>query len=147
MNITPSEFTDNLTAYIDKEVIPSISTIWQQVLLGAGLALAKKRIDDIVVSVAENPIVKTLGIIDVDGDIDVDIMLNSISESMNKYSNGELQIDAGAILGNFTFTQKDVDKLKSYMRTKQPGKRQAATFIPAEQAGDPPPLDAVTGTP
>ena len=102
---------DGISKYIDTEVITKVVG-WQKWTLGtiSGLMLSKGT--NLFNELKENKIVKDLGIIDENDNIDID----------NIYKELKKQADKGAITfnipmaGSLTLNGEDVDKLYSYIK-------------------------------
>ena len=77
----------------------------------AGVALAK--IDSIAERARESPIVKQLGIISDDGEIDDEALFSAIKSQAEK---GYAQFDI-PIIGSLSFSPEDVEKLHQYIVT------------------------------
>lgn len=77
----------------------------------AGVALSK--IDSIAERARESPIVKQLGIISDDGEIDDEALFSAIKSQAEK---GYAQFDI-PIIGSLSFSPEDVEKLHQYIVT------------------------------
>ena len=92
--------------FADREILKNVDG-WQKVVVGAAIALAINRSQDIVASYRENSVVKMLKIFDDNGNIDIDVLRDVIKDNI---SNNGLVITV-PILGELKFHKSDVDNL------------------------------------
>ena len=92
--------------FADREILKNVDG-WQKVVVGAAIALAINRSQDIVASYKDNKVVKMLGIIDADGNVDIDIMKQVVKDNI---SNNGFVITV-PVLGELKFHKSDVDNL------------------------------------
>lgn len=109
--VTKEQFFNGVVKYIDKEVIPHLPTTgkWG---VGAFTVLLGKKYDSMVSELVTNPAIKALGVVDEKGLIDVESLYEALKTSANKYGNIQLTFP---IIGTLTFTEKDIDSLKTYI--------------------------------
>ena len=67
--------------FADREILKNVDG-WQKVVVGAAIALAINRSQDIVASYRENSIVKMLKIFDDNGNIDIDMNPNDEKDTL-----------------------------------------------------------------
>lgn len=105
------EVVNGILKYIDDEVIPVLPTSgkWG---LGTMVLLASEKSDEIFKTLTDNSIVKSLGVIDSQGDIDIDRLSIALKKSASKYGKLVLMVP---IVGTLTFSEKDVDILYQYI--------------------------------
>ena len=109
-----SEIEIVVGAYITQEVIPNIPSTLERFLIGAGSALVLNKGE---VFIGEYiPILKKLGIMDNNGEIDI-ARLYSASKQGLKSSGGKIEYKS------FTFNENDVDKLYSMLKEVEDGKQ------------------------
>ena len=92
--------------FADREILKNVDG-WQKVVVGAAIALAINRSQDIVASYRENSIVKMLKIFDDNGNIDIDILRDVIKDNIG--NNGF--VITAPVLGELKFHKSDVDNL------------------------------------
>lgn len=104
-------FMNGILKYIDQEVIPELPTTgkWG---IGTMVLLASDQYSHLLEELMTNSIIKSIGIIDSDGNIDIERLSNALKKSADKYGKMTLSIP---VVGNLTFTANDVEKLKHYI--------------------------------
>lgn len=109
--VTKEQFINGILVYAEKEVIPALPTIgkWG---IGAGIILAKNQADTIITNLANNNIVKTLGVVNDSGEIDVERLAYALKQSAEQYGNVQINVP---VVGTLTFTSSDIEKLKHYI--------------------------------
>ena len=95
-----------IAKFADREILKNVDG-WQKVVVGATIALAINRSQDIVASYRDNNIVKMLKIFDENGNIDLDVLRDVIKDNI---SNNGFVITV-PILGELKFHKSDVDNL------------------------------------
>lgn len=93
-------------AYIEQEIIAKIGG-WQKWVAGAVVARTLDRADTIVDALRQNPAVQMLGIIDSDGNIDVDALYTEFKRQAQR---GAISFDV-PMIGRLTLNESDVDKI------------------------------------
>ena len=114
--ISNEQFINGLMMFIENEVLPSTSG-FNKISLGAAAALVQRKSAEIMENLKGNKIAKNLGIIDENGMIDAESLINIVIDSVGKNTNGKLEIPGGVFFGNFIFDKKDLQKLHNYMTT------------------------------
>lgn len=111
---TFEQVKSGIAAYLDTEVMPAFhGEGWKRVLVGTTIALALNKSDRYFEMLKGNQMVQALGVIDADGDIDVETLVPIVKEQLSKESM-TLNIP---MLGDLKFTSSDVDKLHDYIKT------------------------------
>ena len=112
--VTKEQFMNGVLSYIENEVIPHLPTAgkWG---LGALTLLASTKANALYASLAQNTLVKSLGIINNEGLINLNSLSEALKQSAEKYGAVTFQ----TILGNLTFNAADIDKLRDYIEGKQ----------------------------
>ena len=95
-----------IAKFADREILKNVDG-WQKVVVGAAIALAINRSQDIVASYRENSIVKMLKIFDDNGNIDIGILRDVIKDNIG--NNGF--VITVPVLGELKFHKSDVDNL------------------------------------
>lgn len=111
-NVSMQSVQRGVAAYLDNEFMPAFPEKGiQRILVGAAASLAIKRYSDLVEVYKEQPFVKSLGIFDENGDVDIDTLAGAVKGQMGKDG---FSVDIPA-LGTLTFKTMDVDKLCDYI--------------------------------
>lgn len=98
--------------YLDTELMPQLrSGGFERVLVGTAASLVIRKAGAMVASYKDNKVVKMTGIMDDDGNIDVDAIATELKNNIS---------DAGVkaeipVIGTVTFHKDDVDKLREYI--------------------------------
>lgn len=92
--------------FADREILKNVDG-WRKVVVGAAIALAINRSQDIAASYRENSVVKMLKIFDDTGNVDIDILMEVVKDSI---SNNGFVITV-PILGELKFYKSDIDNL------------------------------------
>lgn len=95
-----------MAKFADREILKNVDG-WQKVVVGAAIALAINRSQDIVASYRENNVVKMLKIFDDKGNVDIDILREVVKDNI---SNNGFVITV-PVLGELKFHKSDVDNL------------------------------------
>lgn len=102
---------NGLVMFVDAEIINKLPTAGKW-LLGSGIAIATSKANEIAKFISENTIAMSMGIVDESGNFDVDLILDNMKKSANKYGKMSIQIP---VIGKMTFSESDIDLLKSYI--------------------------------
>lgn len=96
-----------LAKYVNAEMLPVMPTTLSKFSLVAASTLMIGKTEKLIEK--HKDIIQTLGIIDNEGNVDVDALYVAAKEGM-KASNGRLEIKS------FTFNQADIDKLYKMLK-------------------------------
>lgn len=109
--VNKEQLIKGILTYADKEIIPQLPTAgkWG---LGTIILLSQNKVSDIISSMVTNQYIQSIGIIDCDGLIDVDILSNALIQTANRYGRCEITIP---FIGSLTFSSKDIEMLKDYV--------------------------------
>ena len=98
--------------YLDAELMSQFQgNSVEKVLVGTAASLLIRKSGTIVEGYKDNSVVKMLGIMDDNGDVDVDILAEELKKNISKEG---FVVDV-PILGTLTFHKEDVDKLCDYI--------------------------------
>ena len=106
------QIINGLINYTENEIISKMPTVGK-IVDGNVVGIGMKNIDGIITNLKTNPLIKTLGVIDESGMIDVDTILDSLKQSAVKYGNVIIKLP---YMGDLTLTAQDVDLLRNYIR-------------------------------
>ena len=93
--------------YLNSEVYAGMND-WQKILARMAVSRIVGNADSLRDSLAENPFVKTFGIMGTDGSVDVDGLMHDLREQIAEMGQIEISIP---LFGTFRFNENDVDKL------------------------------------
>lgn len=110
-NITFAQFESGIITYIENEIIKKI-TDWRKWLIGGAVALGMGKFEGMYAQIKENPIIKSLGVIDDQGLIDIDSLYNAAKQTAQATGSVTQTLP---ILGATTFTVDDIDSLYRYI--------------------------------
>lgn len=108
--ITIEQAARGLTSYLDAELLPHLPT-GKALIVGAAAALYIRKAPDIARQLIGMPAVKLLGIIDEQGNIDIDELYNAVLPQVR----GTFDLSV-PLVGNLTFDRAEIDKLYSYLK-------------------------------
>lgn len=98
--------------YLDAELMPQFqSNGLEKVIVGTVVSLAIHKSGAIIGGYKDNKFVKMLGIMDENGDVDVEVLSQELKKNISKEG---VKVDI-PIIGTLTFHQEDVDKLYDYI--------------------------------
>lgn len=106
--VNKNQIEAGLAAYVDSEFLPQLHMQpLQQTLIGAGACILTKRIGTAIDNLKNNAAMNALGIIDVSGNVDIDILAQEIKAKMPQEG---LRIPV-PLLGEVVMHTKDIDTL------------------------------------
>lgn len=101
-----------IASYLDAELMPQFSGNGiEKVIAGTAVSLALRKTGAIIASYKDNNIVKMLGIMDDNGNVDIDTLSDELKKNIPKEG---VKVDV-PMLGTMTFHKDDVDKLHDYI--------------------------------
>lgn len=103
---------NGLLKYADHEVINKLNTGGKWIV-GTMIAIANQNAAHFMHQLMSNPLVNALGIMDEDGNCDVDMLADALTETAQKY--GDLKVEF-PMVGSMSFSANDVDLLKDYIK-------------------------------
>ena len=107
--VTISQVKRGLLNYADIEILSKMPSGFKKIAVGAALSLYVGSLDNIM----GHPIIKTLGIIDQDGYVNVDALADSIKSNIPEVG-AKIDIDVvGIHLGDMILRRDDIDMIKS----------------------------------
>lgn len=106
-----STVIDGISKYINNEIISGMNDL-QEIMARIAIGRVLENHDKIKETLSSNGIIRTLGIIDSDGYVDVDILLGEIKKEIER--KGKLTISI-PMFGKITFNPDDVDNIKQYV--------------------------------
>lgn len=110
--VSIDKIEQGVAAYLDSELMPQLPTNGvQKVIAGTAISLLIKRSGMILESYKNNQLVKMLGIMDSEGNVDVDILAEELKKNMPKEG---VKVDV-PVIGTLTFKENDIEKLYEYI--------------------------------
>lgn len=111
MSYTADQVIQGIINYADAEVINKLPTSGKWIV-GTAIGLATTKTTSVIDTLRNNTLVTMLGIVDDNGNIDVDTLISSMRVSAEKY--GKITVDV-PLVGKLTFSASDVDTLRNYI--------------------------------
>lgn len=110
--VTIAKIEKGVAAYLDSEVMPHLqSGGLEKVLTGTAVSLVIRRSGKILESYKDNKAIQMLGLMDAEGNVDVDILAEELKKNIPAEG---MKVDV-PIIGKMTFHKADVDKLHEYI--------------------------------
>jgi hypothetical protein len=103
---------DGIVRWISAEIFPRMNDL-QEIAVRILLGRLIDRSEVIKTSLSSNGIVRTFGIIDADGMIDVDLLMSEIKREIDRKGKIEVEIP---LIGKLKFVAEDVDTLCGYIK-------------------------------
>lgn len=110
--ITIEQAKSGLMRYIDNDMLPHLSGL-KHVGLGIYSALAAENASRFVMQYMSHPAIAILGVMDENGNIDLDKLYSAASKM---FANGERVTINIPVIGEYTVDRSDLEKLYRYMR-------------------------------
>lgn len=112
--VTMKQIEQGIAAYLDSELMPQLSKTsngLEKVIAGTAISLFIRKSGTILESYKDNKMVQMLGIMDEDGNVDVDLLATELKKNI---SDDGVKIDV-PMIGAMTFHKEDVTKLHEYI--------------------------------
>lgn len=110
--VSIGKIEQGVAAYLDTEVMPKFpNSGFEKVLAGTAMSIIIRRSGRIVESYKDNKAVQMLGLMDSEGNVDIDILAEELKKNFPKDG---MKVDV-PIIGSMTFHKEDVDKLHEYI--------------------------------
>lgn len=113
--VSIDKIEQGIAYYLDKELMPQLqSNGLEKVIVGTVASLAIRRSSAIIAGYKDHKLVKMLGIMDDDGNVDVETLATELKKNISKEG---IEVDI-PIIGTMKFHKGDVDKLYEYITMK-----------------------------
>lgn len=103
---------DGIAKYINNEIISGMNDL-QEVMARIAVGRVLNNHEKIKETLASNGIVRTMGFIDSDGCVDVDLLCDELKKEIER--KGKLSVSI-PLFGKITFDPNDVDNIKHYIK-------------------------------
>ena len=107
---TVTQIQNGIAKYIDEEVVAAMPG-WQKWVFGAGASIALNNLPATIERVKNTEVVKMLGVIDAQGNIDMAKIYQGVKKQSAK---GPVTFEIPA-MGKMTLNDADVDKIYRYI--------------------------------
>ena len=110
MKLNEMQLYSSINEFIDREIMPLGATmnLTEQFLFGFKMGIAKRKIQSVVKGYLGKKELKTIGLVDENGYIDVETMYQSASDTMSQMKQLEI--------AGITFKENDLQKLYGIMQ-------------------------------
>lgn len=110
--VTIDKIKSGIVSYLDHELIPMIPEEgFQRVMVGTAISLMLRQYSNKLDTIKDNQIVKMMGVINDNGDVDLETLRDEIKKQM---SDDGVKM-ALPVVGTLTFKRGDIDKLYQYI--------------------------------
>lgn len=111
--VSMAQVKRGMQMFVENDIVPKVPG-WQGVVFGAAAGIALSRADKLVSSLAQNPIVAMLGIIDPNDGIDIDVLRDEFAKQARRV--GSIKLDLSP-LGVISLGEHDINRLYEYITT------------------------------
>lgn len=110
--VSVDKIEQGVADYLDAELMPQIKGDgFEKVVVGTATSLLIRRSGKIIEGYKDNKFVKMLGIMDDEGNVDVETLKDELKKNISKDG---VKVDI-PVIGTLTFHKEDVDKLYGYI--------------------------------
>lgn len=109
--VSINQINAGLGDYIEAVMLPRMDSK-RKFVTGIAYILIASKMDQIISAISALPAIKMLGIIDADGNVDIDSLYKAAKAQIERQ--GELEISI-KMLGDFKFRADDIDELYRYI--------------------------------
>lgn len=110
--VTMQQAQNGLIKYIDTEIIPHVDGL-KKIGLSAYVTLAAGNVQAMLNRYIHHPAVEVLGVIDSEGNVDIDALYKAISPMLAEGKKVTIYIP---LVGDFSVDKSDLEKLYRYMK-------------------------------
>lgn len=110
--VSINQIEKGVASFLDAELMPNLPQNGiQKVMAGTAMSLMIKRTGNMVKEFSNNSFIKMLGIMDQEGNVDIDTLKNELK---NNISDSGVVVDI-PMIGTMTFRKSDVDNLYNHI--------------------------------
>lgn len=102
---------DGINKYLNAEFLNKLSD-WQEILARVFIGRVLENTNALKDTLLNNGILRSVGFVDAEGNIDIDSVLSSLKKEIEKKERLTISLP---LIGNITFVPEDVDRLRSCM--------------------------------
>lgn len=110
--VTMEQVKNGLIKYIDSDIMPHLTGL-RKIGMGVYVALAADRAVEMAMQYREHPAVAVLGVIDSEGNVDIERMYQAISPMVQ--GGEKIPVDI-PLIGEIRMDKTDVEKLYRYIK-------------------------------
>lgn len=110
--ITTIQAKNGLVKYIDNDMLPHLTGV-KKIGLGIYTALAADNLVNAMEKYREHPAVAMLGVVDADGNIDIDRLYQAAAQHFQQGERVSIDIP---LIGPYTVDKSDLESLYRYMK-------------------------------
>jgi hypothetical protein len=119
-----SSFIPGLSKFIDESVLSHYpANSMKRILMAGAVSLYLKQNENIVDTLASNPLFTGLGVMGTDGNVNIEVLRDALKGEINKAGYMRLSIP---FIGDIDFTPEDVDTLYKYIVESDPNNSKPA---------------------
>lgn len=111
MKVRFETVVDGVNKYIDREIYKNLNDL-QEFVARLTVGRINQNMDAIKASLMANGFVKTMGVIDHEGMVDIDAVLQEVRKELERKGSIHFEIP---MIGKFIFHPADVDVLREYI--------------------------------
>ena len=112
MKVKADFVAEGIVDYAEESILPMMQG-WQMWTAAAALELMRTRAEQLVPALAENDMLKTFGLIDAEGRLDIDAALDVCKSTVSKH--GKLSFEL-PMFGKFALSEADFDEIADAIR-------------------------------
>lgn len=108
-----NQVQQGLTNFIDRDVLPKLNA-WERVVVGGGGGLIASKLPNVLTTISEHPLAKSLGVIDAErGMIDID----AVYEAARPYIGADpIPVKIPVIGVTLRLTAAEIERLYTYIK-------------------------------
>jgi hypothetical protein len=108
-----SSFIPGLSKFIDESVLSHYpATSMKRILMAGAVSIYLKQSDNMIDTLASNPLFTGLGVMDTDGNVNIEVLRDALKSEINKAGFMRLSLP---MIGDIDFTPEDVDTLYKFI--------------------------------
>lgn len=105
--VTSKQVVAGVLEYADRNIMPKLDGS-KQFLAGMALGMVGGKAEALMASLSQQPMIAALGVVQQNGDLDLDALYAAAATQMDKQKNLSIDIP---VIGRLTFDRGDLDEL------------------------------------